>query len=282
MSSRTDPTVISIIIPAHNEAALIGRCLRAVFASPALSGAEVIVVANGCLDDTADRARALVNDATASGWDLTVLELPEGGKPGALNAGDRAARNGARVYLDADVIVSSGLMAELAATLARSEPIYASGVMCLARARTAVSRAYGRIYGRVPFLTQGVPGAGLFAVNAAGRARWGRFPDIISDDTFVRLLFSPAERVRVTAPYSWPLVEGFGNLVRVRRRQNAGVAQIAALYPDLLTNDDKSDMGIREKATLFLRDPIGFAVYAAVALTVKLVPAKDNHWSRGR
>uniref|UniRef100_A0AAN0MD34 Uncharacterized protein n=1 Tax=Yoonia rhodophyticola TaxID=3137370 RepID=A0AAN0MD34_9RHOB len=44
--------------------------------------------------------------------------------------------------------------------------------------------------------------------------------------------FTPAERVEVPATYIWPMVEGFGNLVRVRRRQDIGVAEIAQKYPD--------------------------------------------------
>ncbi len=47
-------------------------------------------------------------------------------------------------------------------------------------AEGAVSRAYARLWARVPFMARGVPGCGLFALNAAGRARWGDWPAIIS------------------------------------------------------------------------------------------------------
>ena len=119
-------------------------------------------------------------------------------------------------------------------------------------------------------------------MNAAGRLRWGAFPDIISDDTFVRLSFRSSERVGVDAAYTWPLVEGWSNLVRVRRRQNAGVDEIKARYPELLCNDDKPPFPLLEKAKLALRDPVGFAVYGGVALAVRFTPAKTNAWSRGR
>ena len=50
-------TVGSVVIPAHNEANVIGRGLDRLFGSLG-TGIEVIVVCNGCTDDTADTARA--------------------------------------------------------------------------------------------------------------------------------------------------------------------------------------------------------------------------------
>ena len=138
------------------------------------------------------------------------------------------------------------------------------------------------VWRRVPFMAQGVPGCGVFAVNAAGRARWDTFPEIISDDIYVRLQFRPGERQGVPAPYRWPIAEGWRNLVKVRRRQNAGVDEIAARYPALTRNDDKPRFPLPEKLGLALRDPLGFVVYAGVALAVKLTPRTRQDWSRGR
>ncbi|MBV6635253.1 MAG: glycosyltransferase [Mameliella sp.] len=279
---------VSIILPASNEAALIGGCLEALLASdgpgdhgPGDHGVEVIVVANGCRDDTAGLARAFAARMAARGWNLEVIERPAGGKPGALNAGDAAASGAIRIYLDADVTVTPDLLTQLVTALDVDAPRYASGRVEIA-AEGAISRAYARIWRRVPFMRDVVPGCGLFAVNAAGRARWGAFPEIISDDIYVRLQFRPRERQGVPAPYRWPIAEGWGNLVKVRRRQNAGVDEIAALYPGLTRNDDKPGFPLSEKLGLALRDPLGFAVYAGVALAVRLTPRARQDWSRGR
>ena len=290
---RADPGVVSVILPASNEAGYIGACLEAVLAStgigspPAKEGVppeapvEIIVVANACRDGTVAIARSFEAAVAARGWRLAVLDLAEGGKLNALNAGDRAARGAIRIYLDADVTVSPPLLAALVAVLDRPEAAYASGALRIAPARSRVSRAYGRLWSRVPFMTSGVPGCGLFAVNAAGSGRWGAFPSIISDDTFARLQFTPEERVGVAAPYDWPIVEGFARLVRVRRRQDAGVVEIARRYPALLANESKAPVGAVGALRLALGDPIGFAAYAAVALAVRL-PAGGGGWSRGR
>ncbi|NDW45011.1 glycosyltransferase [Ruegeria sp. PrR005] len=277
---------LSVIIPAHNEAEWIGDCAHALLTSDPLPEgwrAEVLVVANGCNDDTAARARALAGLAGERGWGWTVLELAEGGKLGALNAGDAAAQGPLRAYLDADVRVDPGLMAALVAALDTDAPHYASGTPRVAPARSWITRAYGRFWQTLPFVTTGGPGFGLFAVNAAGRARWQGWPDIISDDTFVRLSFAPAERLRVAPGYDWPMVEGFANLVRVRRRQNAGVAEVVALYPSLTVNDGTPRLGLSGLTRRMLRDPVGFAVYATVALAVKTPLFRTrNRWARGR
>lgn len=273
---------LSILIPASNEAALIGACLDALLASgdPGRP-VEVIVIANGCTDATAQAARDRTAAALARGWTLRVIDLAQGGKPGALNAGDAAATGAMRMYLDADVTVSPPLLAQVAAVLDRDAPAYASGRVRIAGGGSAVSRAYAATWARVPFMARGVPGCGLFAVNAAGRARWGEFPPIISDDTFARLQFAAVERHAVPAPYDWPIAQGFGPLVRVRRRQDAGVLEIAQRYPLALVNDDKARLGPSGAARLALGGPVGFAVYAAVALAVRL-GRQGPDWSRGR
>jgi len=275
---------LSVLIPASNEEALIGSCLDAVMKSVWLTDVrvEVIVVSNGSADRTTDVARAYKAGFEAKNWDLVVLDRKEGSKLGALNAGDQIARSGNRVYLDADVCVSPDLLCSLYNVLNTHEARYASGALTIVSPKSWVTRAYARAYQKVPFMQHGVPGAGLFAVNAAGRLRWDAFPDIISDDTFVRLCFRPNERVGVSEPYTWPLVEGWRNLVRVRKRQNAGVEEIKQNYGHLLENDDKPDFPWRQKLKLAIKEPVGFAVYSAVALAVRLSGGDKSAWSRGR
>lgn len=274
---------LSVVIPANNEAGWIAGCLGALFASAPVActgGAEVVVVANGCTDRTAAIAQGFATQAAEAGWDLQVLDLPAIGKPGALNAGDRAATGAMRMYLDADVRVSPELVPQLVAALSREVATYASGRPLVAPARSAVTRAYARFWQRLPFAQSPAPGFGLFAVNAAGRARWGEFPGIISDDTFVRLQFSPSERVECPATYDWPMIEGFRALVKVRRRQDAGVAEIARLHPGLLEREGKPGLGPGRLVAMALRDPLGFGTYAFVSVAVRL--KRGSGWARGR
>jgi glycosyltransferase involved in cell wall biosynthesis len=73
----------SVIIPACNEASVIGRCVDALLQGA--PGIEVVVVCNGCTDDT-----ALVAREQGVG-NVTVVETPVGSKIAALNLGDGIA-----------------------------------------------------------------------------------------------------------------------------------------------------------------------------------------------
>lgn len=274
-------SAISVIIPASNESAYIQRCLDYVLKQDFSGQAQVIVVANGCRDDTAHQAAAQAPAFAARGWRLQVQETPIGDKINALNLGDSLAEHGMRLYLDADIEMEPTMLTALAEALSVDLPRYAGGRLIVAPTNSRVTRAYGRFWSRLPFMTQNVTGAGLFAVNEAGRARWGAFPPLISDDTFIRLQFSETERVLVDSGYRWPLAEGFKRLVRVRRRQDRGVQEIASAHPTLMTRQGKTRPGRMELIGLALRDPIGFTVYTSVALAVRIGPA-DNNWTRGR
>lgn len=275
--------MLSVILPASNEEAWIGPCLDALIASDPIGGpAEILVIANACRDGTVAQAQSRVAAAQVAGWDLQVFDLAEPGKLNALNVGDTHAKGPNRVYLDADVVVSPPLMQQIFQALTKANgAAYASGSAVIPRPASWVTRAYARFWQQLPFARATAPGYGLFAVNAKGRERWDAFPQIISDDTYVRLQFLPQERIGLPATYSWPMVEGFAKLVKVRRRQDDGVKEIAQHWPELLGREGKSPLGPRKLLAMAAADPIGFAIYAAVSLAVKLGP-KGQGWVRGR
>lgn len=271
--------MLSIIIPAHNEEAYLDACLSSVIDQDFNAGPlEILVMANACTDRTVEIALGYKPAFAAKNWTLRVLRTRRGGKLPALNCADKLARGDRRIYLDADVVCEPTLMAELYAVLDTDKALYASGTLTMAPANTWITRKYANLWKQLPFMKGNAPGAGVFAVNAAGRKRWGEFPDIISDDTFVRLSFTPDERKQVAARYHWPLVEGFANLVKVRRRQDAGVKELRELHPKLFENEGKDAPDVLR---LLLRSPVSFAVYTAVSLAVRLGKS-PSEWVRGR
>lgn len=284
-ATETSGPRLSIVVPAAQEEDHILPCLQAILDQTGLGHGdiEVIVAANGCTDETVIRSRSLGDAFAARGWRFVVLDIPEGGKTGALNRADDQAHARARAYLDADVVIDADLIAATLQALASDDPVYVTGRLRVAPARSWVSRRYGALWTRLPFMAPGTaPGAGFFAVNGAGRDRWTEFPQIISDDSYVRLLFAPQERIEVDAGYVWPLVEGFPALVRVRRRQDEGLAELSQLYPDLQRNEGKQGISRGRHLSLLASRPVDYTVYVAVRMATRVKGRRNDRWARGR
>ena len=110
---------LAVIVPAHNEAMVVGRCVRSILAS-AEPDVAVYVIAHNCTDSTAEQARA-------AGAHVFRLHDGVGGKGMALDFGMTAAiEEGAEAVLviDADSIVGPSMVADVAAA-------FASGVEAL-------------------------------------------------------------------------------------------------------------------------------------------------------
>lgn len=210
----------SVVIAAHNEAAVLGRCLDSLLAGAAPGEFDVTVAANGCTDATA---------RVAAERGVRVVELAEAGKPGALNAGDAVAAGFPRVYLDADIVLTTDGLRALAAAIggpclaatARRE-LDVSGRPLLVRAFFAVNR-------RLPAYRTGLFGRGVIVLSETGRARFERFPDMVSDDLFLDSLFAGAEKTEVsTVPALVATPRRTSHLVRRLVRVRGGNAAMRA------------------------------------------------------
>jgi glycosyltransferase involved in cell wall biosynthesis len=177
---------VSVVIPAHNEQAVIGRCLRALLTGAPPGALDVVVVCNGCTDGTAEIARAA---------GVQVAETPRPSKAEALNLGDTAVTSFPRFYVDADVVVRGDVLLRVA-DLLRTDSAMAAAPR-LAVDLTGVSwpvRSFYRLWMRQPFVGDSHVGSGVVGLNQAGRERFDRFPEIIADDLFLYTLFSASER----------------------------------------------------------------------------------------
>lgn len=106
----SDPPLVSIVIPARNEARNIGRCVDAALASR-YPRYEVIVVDDHSDDGTGDIVRA-VADRDARVRVIVPASLPPDwfGKQWACAAGAADARGELLAFIDADTFVASDLV----------------------------------------------------------------------------------------------------------------------------------------------------------------------------
>lgn len=220
--------MISIIIPAYNEADVIERCLDALTARPVEGGIEIIVACNGCKDATAELAGAY---APA----VRVVETQTASKIAALNLGDSAATGFPRIYLDADVVVDLETIEALAEALRVDQALAAAPKMHVDLSQSSWPvRAFYRVWLEQPYHQQGLIGGGFYAVSEAGRARFDAFPPVIADDEFVRRHFNADERLNpegltftIKAPHR------FSDLVKVKTRSRLGRMELKQKFPRL-------------------------------------------------
>jgi glycosyltransferase involved in cell wall biosynthesis len=186
-----------VIIPAHNEASVIGRTLSPLAPLAASGKVEVVVACNGCTDNTAELARAVEG--------VTVLEVAEASKVAALNAADAAAARWPRLYLDADIEIDPRALRAVFDTLGRGDVLAARPASRYDTDEASwLVRSFYRARSRIPSTKNALWGAGAFALSEAGRGRFQEFPSISprfsGDDLFVDQQFLPTEKVVLDTP----------------------------------------------------------------------------------
>ncbi len=250
-------------MPAHDEANVIGTALRGIL--DAREGdLEVIVVANGCTDLTAERARA-------AGSRVRVIEIAEASKISALNAGSREVESYPVAFVDADV---DRFGARIWWRSRRDSWTVALGSprrRCVLARRPHGGCASTTGSGSSP--TTGPKATSARACTCSPRrvaSASSDFPTVIADDLFVQRLFAPSERhtpdhltFSVDAPRS------LRALTRRNTRIAAGNRQLAQVYPESGSGRRRRPGHARSFAVCARRPSlwIGFVVYASVYLT---------------
>lgn len=265
--------VTSIVIPAHNEGRVIGRLLDALLDGAPSAGPDIVVVCNGCTDDTAAVA-------AARGPRVRVVEIPTPSKHLALRVGDEHARGFPRLYVDADVVVGAAGVRALADALATSPALLAAAPgrdIPLAGCAWPV-RAYYRVWQLLPAVREGLFGRGVIAVTEPGHARLATLPPLMADDLAASLAFAPGERrvvesarVVVLPPRTW------GDLIKRRVRAATSSAELerfqAAGPPDPAAPPPSARTGTGDLRALLRAQPRllpGVAVFVVAALAARL------------
>jgi glycosyltransferase involved in cell wall biosynthesis len=275
----------SVVIAAHNESAVIRRCLDALFVGVGCDDLDVTVVANGCTDDTV---------AIAAAQPLVrVVEITVASKPAALNAGDEVAVGFPRIYLDADIVVPPDgirlLSSAVSAGVGQAAVAAVPGRRLDVTGRPLLVRAYFAINRRLPAFRDGLFGRGMIALSEDARARFDRFPAMIADDLFLDSLFRPEEKREVsevsvllaTPRRTRDLVR---RLTRVRR---GNAAMRTAGSSGHITIDVRTANRLSWLRDVVLPRPwlapagAGYAALTALAaVRARRIPTDGNTWER--
>lgn len=253
------------MIPAHNESAVITRLLRQLVPAPLSPQLNVIVVANGCSDDTAKVAASYASC-------VQVLDIPVASKHAALVAADAVPSDFPRIYVDADVELGAVDASALAAAL-QSPGIHAAGPerTLVLTGRPWPVRWYYDIWSRLPEAKTGLWGRGVVAVTETGQRRIASLPPMLGDDLAASLSFAPSERVIVSdARVVIHTPRSVADLLRRRVRAATAIAQLQGQRGghELAQRTSASDLRAIVRAEPRLAPHV--VVFLAVALLARL------------
>lgn len=263
----------SVIIPACNEAAVLGRTLTPLAPYAAAARIEVIVACNGCTDGT--------EEVAASFAGVKVLQVAKASKVAAMNAGNKAATLWPRVYLDADITMEPATLQELLQRLQKQD-LLAARPACTndTSGATWPVRAFYRARRRLPSMDCSLWGAGVYAITKNGHLKLGDFPEVTADDLYVDRCFSRQEKevlaglpVKVRVPRDVP------SLLAVLRRSRRGNVE-----QDPSGEADSGPRTVRE-LVFSIRGLVSFTdalVYAGLSVTARLAVGRLPHGSGAR
>jgi glycosyltransferase involved in cell wall biosynthesis len=268
----------TILIPAFNEGAVIAQTLSGLRNKMATRLFRIVVIANGCTDDTADRARLAAPEAI-------VIDTAIPGKTNALNLGlchviaDRPV-----IFLDADLDVALSDLIALIQPLTSGQAMAACGQMNVDTTGCAkIVQSYYKAWPLNPYFARGKFG-GMFALSVEGVRRVFPLPQVTADDEFIRRAFLDSEVAFVeAAAFTARAPRDLATLIRVRRRSLRGARAVATTGIA-----DRKSNSLGTMLANAARQPAlwpGMAVFIAVMTVVRIqlafeTPAVSTTWER--
>jgi glycosyltransferase involved in cell wall biosynthesis len=227
---------ISIVIPAHNEEKVIAKLLDSLKEGVNLKIFQIIVVCNGCEDGT---------DRVVKGYNcVTCIETNMRGKANALNLGDKEAKYFPRFYVDADIVIDTNSIIKLRDYLETNENDYfaVSPMPSFNYEKSSwLVRCYYDVWTKLPYLKQGLIGAGVYALSQKGRESFSEFQDILNDDGYVRALIDPSKRTSLESSISYVNApRDVKNMILIKTRSRMGNKQLKERFPKLNYNGPKT------------------------------------------
>ncbi|WMP18076.1 glycosyltransferase family 2 protein [Thiothrix lacustris] len=257
----------SVIVPAHNEASVIRRCLDSLNGQAGLD--TLIVACNGCTDNTAEIVRKEYPNAIC-------LDIVTPSKVNALNEAEKWVTTWPVFYIDADTRLSANAITTITQSL-ESNPtllLVAPEPVIDTSQSSWLVRQYYRTWLQLPYIRDGVVATCSYVITQAGRERFTEFPAIINDDGFVRCQFERQERgnisgaeIFITAP------QDLYSLIKIKTRARLGNIQLAAAK--LCTKADKKPYSSVLLNQLMSREIVPTLIYLSIASFIRWRAARQ-------
>lgn len=270
------PSLVSVIVPVHNAADLLGHQLEALAEQDHDGAWEVVVVDNRSTDGSADRARALADRLPA----LTVVAAHDRPSAGyARNVGARAARGDLLLFCDADDVADPGWVGAMARAApiadilggrldldALNDPLIRSwrfkseglglGVRFFPYASTANCGVWTSVFAAVGGWSEEFAGAAGEDIDFAARAYLAGYRVSYAPDAVMRYRFRPGLRALARQTFHYER----SNALLYRKFRHAGArrrplratmnvwAWVLLHTPDLLRSAERRGVWVRQAA----------------------------------
>ncbi len=252
----------TIIVPAHNESAVIKRCLDSLINQ---TGVDTLIVAcNGCTDDTADIVRNYYPD-------IICLDIEKPSKTNAINEAEKKASSFPIFYLDADTTLQANAIRTITQAMDENKQLHLvapTPVINTSKSSWFVKQYY-KIWLQLPYIKAGVIATCSFIVSEEGRKRFSHFPNIINDDRFIHCQFKEHEvsnikgaEIYIEAPRT------LYSLIKIKTRARLGNMQLKmlGLCPEPKVKNYANSM----KSLLFSRNFIPAIIYYSIASIIRV------------
>ncbi|HWS88976.1 MAG TPA: dolichyl-phosphate beta-glucosyltransferase [Pyrinomonadaceae bacterium] len=243
---------LSIVIPAYNESARIGKTLRELLAylEEQPGGGEVIVVDDGSKDDTTGVAEGVFKERPARNVEGRVIRVePNRGKGHAVRTGLLAARNTVAAFFDADLSMPVAETPKLVEPIRSGQYDVVFGSRALDRRLIGTHQPWmreqsGRVFNLVMRLLTGLPfkdtqcGFKAFRMDVCRAVVEGALIDRFGFDVELLFIAHRAGLRMLEYPVRWDDVaggsvsfrsglQGFAELNEVRRNNARGLYDAA-------------------------------------------------------
>lgn len=273
----------SIIIPAYNESTLINGTLAFLLDDNCLTHIEVVVVCNGCIDNTAAKVQTFTAEYSsmlaAKSVSIVILETITASKTNALNIGVEYSKYSVNVLLDADILIDGQDIQQLVFDLntrklkAISPKIifeYSKSTFLVRQYYQVASQSYYNIDYRL---------SNVIALSASGVKQMGVLPEIIADDDYIRQRFLDQEHaVSQNCSYRFICAKTFSSLIAVLTRVERGNIQLVSSCLELEQSRMRSGYyNLSKRAFPFF---VMIKLLIKIRAIIQIALGNTNQWER--
>lgn len=272
----------SIVIPAHNEVKLIKKTLTCVLADQQLSHCHIIIVCNGCTDNTFPLLLEFVKENKSRLEQrnilITVIDEIKASKTNAINIGIAQVKVFPVVLLDADILIHGADIMRLLNEL-NEKVIAASPKLqyCFSNSSWLV-RAYYAV-ASCSFYNMKHRLSNVIALSEAAVKKIGKLPNIIADDEYIRRMLDTNEyTIAQTISFDFICPKDVKNLLAVLVRVERGNLQLGQL--GYIDNSNANLNGFESFNKMYLPVFLLCKVFAKLKAKQQYAKGKISQWER--